>query len=278
MIFHDCSKYVYDWINKQKHVKEESLTDWLLYEISQECHFIFYQAFTRHEEARNGSDWEWWILTTDFRNSYQFNAYRFLIQAKKLLSYGNDNYPLISYGNKHGIQVDMLLNSAYTRNALPLYMYYSIGNSDVNEQIKNIAYIPESALRWCESCTNGCYLSLAQVVYDLLYNVPRKKIMDSKLLNNSFKLSILDRAIGMSGNKIDKILDDFNNSLLNGRIIDSEYYCNNKVQGMKHDGNSIPNYLRVFIQNRHDNLSWFEEEMNITDISGLGVIDLRNKE
>ncbi len=46
MMFHDCSEYVYNWISRQNHVKEESLTDWLLYEISQQCDFIYYQAFS----------------------------------------------------------------------------------------------------------------------------------------------------------------------------------------------------------------------------------------
>ncbi len=66
MMFHDCSEYVYTWISRQNHVKEESLTDWLLYEILQRCDFIYYQAFSRHEEAHNGSDWEWWVLTMHF--------------------------------------------------------------------------------------------------------------------------------------------------------------------------------------------------------------------
>lgn len=40
----------------------------------------------------------------------KFHAYRFLVQAKKLLHNGNDNYPLINYGNKYGTQVDLLMN------------------------------------------------------------------------------------------------------------------------------------------------------------------------
>lgn len=41
---------------------------------------------------------------------------------------------------------------------------------------------------------------------------------------------------------------------------------------------SIPNYLQVFIQSmssQNADLNWIEREMEITDISGLGVIDLR---
>lgn len=159
MLFHNVSKYIYNWMKRQQHVKEESLTDWLLYNISQECNCIYYQAFSRHEESQNGSDWEWWILTSDSSGKHKFNAYRFLVQAKKLFSNNNDNFPLISYGNKNGLQIDLLINFAKNRNALPLYVYYSIEQSDVLEQIKNVNYIDESVLRWCQCCANGCYLT-----------------------------------------------------------------------------------------------------------------------
>ena len=51
MLFHDCSSQLYWWLKKQRHVKEESLTDWLLYQVSEKCPDIYYQAFTKHEEA-----------------------------------------------------------------------------------------------------------------------------------------------------------------------------------------------------------------------------------
>lgn len=274
-MFHECSKYVYDWLSRQNHVKEESITDWLLYEISQKCDFIFYQAFSRHEESQNGSDWEWWVLVKDSSKIHKFNAYRFLIQAKKLLPCGGDNYPLIAYSNKNGTQVDLLINSANNRNALPLYMYYSIGKTDIAEQIMNLNHIPEDILRWCSSCTNGCYLSLANIVYDLLYNVPRTKILDSKLLNSSFKLSMLDWFCDFGWNDVDIMLNDLNGELLNKEIVYSRQYINYGIQGIKHNERSIPKYLNVFLQSKNDKLDWFEEEMNMTDISGLGVIDLR---
>ena len=56
MIFHDASRYCYDWLKAQSFVKEESLTDWLLYYISNHNSNVYYKAFTRNEEASNGSD------------------------------------------------------------------------------------------------------------------------------------------------------------------------------------------------------------------------------
>lgn len=275
MLFHDVSKYIYDWMKRQQHVKEESLTDWLLYNISQQCNFIYYQAFSRHEESQNGSDWEWWILTSDSSGRHKFNAYRFLVQAKKLLPNNNDNFPLISYGNKNGLQIDLLINFAKNRNALPLYAYYSIGQPDVLEQIKNVDYVDESVLRWCECCDNGCYLTMASDMYSLFFKRGRRKIVDSELLNHSFKLSILDILNQSSKDDVDKILNDFNLGLLRDGEVDGRRYSNLGIYGIKHDEKSIPHYLKVFIQGKRENMEWFENEMRITDISGLGIIDLR---
>lgn len=277
-MFHECSRYVYDWISRQNHVKEESLTDWLLYTISGLCDFIYYQAFSKHEEAQNGSDWEWWILTKDESRRNKFYAYRFLVQAKKLFPNGRDNYSLINYGNKYGTQIDLLLDYANVKNALPLYMFYSAGESDVTEQIKNVQYIPSRTFAWCEDCINGCYISLANVVYDILYNKPRMKVLDSDLLNNSFKMSILDLVFEKSHKEIDNIMNLFNSRLLIDNVVSGRKYSDLDVNGIQHNEKSIPQYLKVFIQNKGESLNWFEDEMRIEDISGLGVIDLRYRE
>lgn len=274
-MFHECSRYVYDWISRQEHVKEESLTDWLLYEISQQCDFIHYQAFSRHEEAQNGSDWEWWILTKDESGRHEFYAYRFFVQAKKLLSNGRDNYSLINYGNKYGTQVDLLLDSANIKNALPIYMFYSVGESDVSEQIKNVRYIPSRIFAWCENCTNGCYFSLANVVYDILYSKPRMKILDSELLNNSFKMSILDLVFEKSDKEIEYIMNLFNSRLLIDHIVSGRKSNHIDINGIQHNEESIPQYLKFFIQNKDKDMNWHQIEMSTEDISGLGVIDFR---
>lgn len=275
-LFHDCSRYIFDWMESQNHVKEESLTDWLLYNISRQCDFIYYQAFSRHEEAQNGSDWEWWILVPDSKGSHEFNAYRFVVQAKKLLSHNKDNYSIINYGNKYGMQIDLLLDFARDRNALPLYMYYSIGKPDILEQIRNVHYISGETMRWCEDCINGCYLSFAVDVYDLLYGAPRKKILDGQLLNYSFKLSLLDKGLGHYGFETDDILNNFNNKLLERNATENFTYSKDGIYGIKHNEKTIPRYVQVFIQSRQEKLDWFENEMRITDIAGLGVIDLRS--
>ena len=49
MVFHNTSRYCYEWLDKQPSVKEESLTDWLLYNVSNLSPKVYYKAFTRNE-------------------------------------------------------------------------------------------------------------------------------------------------------------------------------------------------------------------------------------
>ena len=47
------------------------------------------------------------------------------------------------------------------------------------------------------------------------------------------------------------------------------------VAGIKHSGSGIPDYLRVFLQGQGEKKDWFEKEMKIPHIGGMGIIDLR---
>lgn len=205
MVFHDSSRKIYDWLNKQPNVKEESLTDWLLYYTSEHCSNLYYQEFTRRKEANNGADWEWWILTPKYGKEY--NAYRFLVQAKKLLADSGDNYPLLSYGNKNGYQIDLLMETAKYKNAFPLYLYYSTAPVDIEKQIDEVRYIDSSVIYWCDNCENGCYLSPALKVYEELYKYPRHKLQDTDIVNKALKLSLLDL---LFREDIESVLDQFN--------------------------------------------------------------------
>ena len=121
-VFHHTSKKCHDWLQAQPQVREESLTDWLLYNVSQSTDRFYYKTFNKHEESINGSDWEWWVV---FGGPYgNIRAFRFLVQAKKLKK--KNNYQLICYGNRHGLQIDLLIEAARKRNAMPLYMFYSV--------------------------------------------------------------------------------------------------------------------------------------------------------
>jgi len=121
-VFRTSASYVRTWLTKQQAVKEESITDWLLYDVSENSSEVLYVAFTRHQEARTtGADWEWWILFSD-------GAVRLRVQAKRLFD-GKDNYPELARTNKYGLQITKLLADSKTVNAFPLYAFYHVGPS-----------------------------------------------------------------------------------------------------------------------------------------------------
>lgn len=281
-MFHNCSAYIRDWLLQQPHVKEESLTDWLVFEISKENPVIYYQAFSRHEESQNGADWEWWILTSDKMSttcSNSFSAYRFFVQAKKLLSDGKDNYPNLHYGNKNGLQIDLLTEKARMHHAFPLYMYYSSTEPELKEQKKNLHIVDGLTLDWCAECLNGCFLSNAYDVYELLFSKGRKRLTDIELLNYSYKVSLLDKLFNFSIDNIERLFTIFNSKIIKYLNVDinNTSYLTPGVYGIKHYGKGIPSYLSLFVAQHNENLAWFESEMrhSLPDVGGVGVIDLR---
>lgn len=114
----ESSAAVRNWVAKQPAVKEESITDWLLYDVSQNISRITYRAFSRHAEARQtGADWEWWFLFPRF-------SARMRVQAKKI-DRTRDNYPSIAYTNQHGLQIEKLLSDSKDKNFMPFYAFYT---------------------------------------------------------------------------------------------------------------------------------------------------------
>lgn len=120
--FRASAVYIHKWVTSQPEVKEESLTDWLLYDIDVRRRDVIYKAFSRHEEARGtGADWEWWFVFVD-------GAVRLRVQAKKLSS-AKDNYPSLAHANQYGLQIDKLITDAAKLNAFPVYAFYSSSTS-----------------------------------------------------------------------------------------------------------------------------------------------------
>lgn len=268
MIFHGISEECYIWLQKQPNVKEESLTDWILYTTSQRTDRFYYKAFTRNEEAYNGADWEWWVLTDGYHGPY---AYRFLVQAKKLKS-GQDNYPLISYGNRNGLQIDLLIDSAKHRNAMPIYIYYSTEKPETEQQLKNFDFVAKRVVVWCENCINGAYISMAQSVKDEIFGSPRKKISEADLLNHSLGLSVCDLLFHKE-HSAEEIMDSINRYYIRNMGDNARSF----PSGIKHFGNSIPNYLNTLISHNKNYPDWYESEYryHLDDIAGIVVIDLR---
>lgn len=268
MIFHEASKNCREWLENQPFVKEESLTDWLLYTISMRNPNIYYKAFSRNEEAFNGSDWEWWFIV-DSKSEVKF--YRLLTQAKKLKG-NSDNYSLITYSNKNGLQLDLLIQEAKRRNAFPLYSYYSHYKPNIKNQIANIDYVDDEYLEWCSECENGCFLTSAFSLKEKVFSVPRGKFTEEELVDASFGLSILD--IAFYGTKeLDNILSKLNSEFLK---------FNEDGQGVSHGivykYDELPSYVNILVKRQFPKaLSWYEEEFrsSLYNLSGLIIVDAR---
>ena len=173
------SAFVKRWLARQPAVKEESLTDWLLFDISERLPCVTYRAFTRHEEGKHtGADWEWWILFPNF-------SLRMRVQAKKLTP-ERDHYPELARTNRHGLQIERFLADCKTANAVPLYAFYSALDS--------------SPVSRAGTARDGAFVADGQRVYDGFVAGPRKPVAAIEILRLSTALSsILRFPPGSSG-------------------------------------------------------------------------------
>ncbi len=171
------------------------------------------------------------------------------------------------------MQIDLLINSAISRQAFPLYAYYSCTKPDIKKQIFNFSRFRESVIRWCDGCINGVYLSPAKSIRERVIERPRRKITDSELINNSLGLSMLDLLFQNNSDGFE-FLDAMNRYYL-------DIFRNENRQpehfGIKYSYKTMPQYLKITLENRGQEMEWFEEEFRheLNDLSGIAIIDAR---
>lgn len=256
----NCSKYIRTWINLQPTVKEESLTDWLLFNISRKIKRIAYKAFTRFEEAtKTGADWEWWFL-------FPGSNVKIRIQAKKIEP-SKDNYPSIAYTTRHGLQIDKLLGDAERTNSIPLYAFYT----DLQEPLN------------CGKSRGkheGVFLAGGKQVYSDFIANGKKEVKANAILEICIPLSCLlccplieDEEKGFIGFLIfyfsQEVGIDIDRSLP-----ESQW----ELRGIYSE---IPSYISSFIQYKESGLpEWWESEFqyDIEGINALLVYDARQIE
>ena len=100
-------------------IGEESITDFIVLNIKKwGIGKIAVDTFTRHAESVNGSDWEWWFTGP----SGKWLGMR--VQAK-VLNLTSEKYEYLHHKNKHGFQVDLLIDDANKNGLIPLYCMYT---------------------------------------------------------------------------------------------------------------------------------------------------------
>jgi hypothetical protein len=248
------SSYVRTWFDRQPAVKEESLTDWLLFDVSARLKNVLYHSFTRHEEAKEtGADWEWWFV-------FRHGAERFRVQAKKLTPAG-DNYAGLVHTNKHGLQIDKLLSSAKESEAIPLYALYSA--------VRGFAMCCGPI----EGHQDGVFLAGAQNVYNKFIAGPRRQVTAADILSLSNPFSCFACCpLITDGGGLKRYLEQYYASELEAHATDDAA----PFTGFHAE---LPSYLTSFLEYDREQLpSWWESEFRtaIQDFNALLVYDLRD--
>ena len=121
------SKEIYTLLSESKLLKyqfgEEGITDKVLYSFIQSGNIHIHTIpMTKYQEARNGADWEWWVIPSDNK----FPPLRFRIQAK-ICSIKNDSFEQIYYVSqkRRVYQHEILFDKAWRDGAVPLYCLFT---------------------------------------------------------------------------------------------------------------------------------------------------------
>ena len=243
-ILRSASVFIREWQNEQIGVKEESLTDWLLYDVSKRLPFVRYKAYTRHEEANHtGADWEWWILLPS-------KNIKMRVQAKKILQ--SDNYPSLAHSNRNGFQIDKLIADARKANAISLFALYS--------KVSGVTLCDGSG-----AVDEGVFLTGAVGLHKRFFGSPRRKILPSELLAKSVRLSCL-LCCSLKG----QIFDPYQFLRTN---FDDEFAQSGEEIGVHLQ---LPAYVESLIHSDHAEESSEGDEFYHPEFQALVVWDLRN--
>lgn len=167
------SRYAHHWMTRAHAVGEESLTDWLLFELSEKIPQVRYVKFTRFDEARStGADWDWWFVGRDVSMAWR-------IQAKKLVA-GADHYGDLARANRFGLQSEKLLESSGSANLLAFYALYHAAQGKQKLMCGGMSDL---------SVDEGIFLTAARTTYDNFVKGGRKRVDASDVIGISNPLS-----------------------------------------------------------------------------------------
>ena len=293
--FHYVSKDTYSWIRNQAYVKEESITDRILYELNSNNPHVICHEFKRNEEALNGADWEWWLLFDDpfethdfYKNTQSLSntvAYRFRIQAKKLLADNKDKNYVFRYANKNDFQIKLLIERAKEERAIPLYAFFSNASRESKEVSINLDGKEFLIDNVCSDCINGIYLLSATWAYDNHFKAIDHKSTSQDIVNESFPASILDLVL-KSVHPDYCYLNDSHEYLYHDR--ESLIWIQNALSetSYMYKHGEFPKYLSTLISQldyrneSEESISFYQDQIEYVepeDVCGVGLIDCRRE-
>lgn len=254
--FKACSSDIQRWITKQPEVKEESMTDRFLYDLSEKIPTLKYKQFTRTEEGRKtGADWEWWFI---FSNKEAFGA---RVQAKKLKD-KVDNYTGIAYVSNDRLQIERLLDDSAKDGLASFYSFYTSESST-------------DTMCGGREVGEGVFLGEANKLRDEFILQPRKKLAPADILNFTNPISCLFCC---------PITFDHGKNIKEGfRKHIKRYFpdfSNNRREGSNQEELGFmptPNYILQFLSDNAEDYWETEYRTRFEKTNAIVVIDLRNE-
>ena len=294
--FHYVSKDTYSWIRNQAYVKEESITDRILYELNSNNPYVICHEFKRNEEALNGADWEWWLLFDDPFETHGFYkdtqslsntvAYRFRIQAKKLLADNKDKNYVFRYANKNDFQIKLLIERAKEERAIPLYAFFSNASRESKEVSINLNGKEFLFNNVCSYCKNGIYLLSATWAYDNHFKAIDHKSTSQDIVNESFPASILDFIVPSDHPDYNYRLHGYHDFLYHKKIVLNQIQKALSETSYMYKHGEFPKYLSTLISQldyrneSEESISFYQDQIEYVepeDVCGVGLIDCRRE-
>lgn len=250
----DLSNEASEWMSKQSEVKEETLTDWFLYNLSKKVPVILYHQFNRSEEGKTtGADWEWEFVFS------KFSSFKCRVQAKRLKT--TDNYAALLYSRNNKLQIDRLLENAALYNLAAFYAFYS------NEKNRGE----------CRARTKGTGIFLAEAnrVNKLFIQRKRRKLLPTHILRHSNPLSCLFCCQMMLAfdEDIEKVFRQYVGTFY------STYTDHQQLEANAEIGFGRPSEMIIrALDERVISEAWKEQmQSRYADVNALVVVDLREE-
>ena len=251
------SRYVFEWLTGQPNAGEESITDWFLYNLSVNSRRIKYRKFNRHEEARvTGADMELWFIDGN-------RGICLRVQAKKLFE-GKDNYNGIAYTNRHGLQIEKLIDDAKVKNAIPLYSFYYAVDCAPRSECKDKSRFDRK---------QGIHLASAHKLCDFYIIDGRKTARPEEIINYSNPLPCICCRNSLTDSRKITFLDEIYSNIKE-HFSEAFATSDSDILGL-HE--FVPVYARSLIYTENvDTPQWSEDAYReeLSEVCSLLVIDV----
>lgn len=262
-ILASTSAEVRAWIQDRPSVNEESITDWMLRNISKGTSNIQYHIFNHTEESEEGADWIWCFQTNT-------RYFLLLVQAKKLKKAAYDNHKTFNYHNRNGRQIELLLKHANEKKMLATYAFYC------DSTFQTACGVPLE--------NEGVFIASAKRIKQLddEHSAAKPTTGIEEVLKKSIGLSCFERCLMIWPKPI--IASNFENFLKHYLVeneVDPEQRSNCKFSYSVGE-TQLPEYLQWIVRHngniirKTDLPDWFEEKFReqIRGVLGVVLVDL----